>query len=123
MKIENGEFRISETMDNSETLFLDALVQISFKTADKGKIRWRRGFVSVFAIDLATYNPLGLPTTILEMLRVLKKNTVYKSTPLSFSRAFGGYLPERFGVLIENRCGVDIELLRNPIKGLQNEIR
>lgn len=120
MNIKNGEFRISQTIDNSETLFLDALIQISIKTADKGKIRWKRGFVSFFAIDLATYNPLGLPTTILEMLRVLKKDTVYKSTPLSFSRAFGGYLPERFGVLIENRCGIDIELLPSPIKGLDN---
>jgi hypothetical protein len=104
--------RNSPVIDNSETLFLDASIVLNLKTAASGRIRRKRGEVRIWAFSGEEPPVDNMELRILGFVSVTRKETVYTTSPVSVANTFGGFVPERWGIVIENDCGVDIELLR-----------
>jgi hypothetical protein len=111
--------RQSTEVDNSSNLFLDALLSVvlvsasssvsstgvanifAFGTADGGTNRTEGAGASDASITLA--DPSNL--LFVGSVSIVANSTTYKAGPFSIAKAFGGVLPERWGVVIENRSG------------------
>jgi hypothetical protein len=114
----NGQ-RQSTVIDNTSNLFLDALVQIQIKSAAASTSA--TGYVNIYAFATAdggtTYgdNAGGSDAAItltsppnmrlIGVLNVVANSTTYKSNPMSVAAAFGGILPDHWGIVIENKTG------------------
>lgn len=113
-----GSARSAAAVDNSSNLFLDALVQIQIKSGGSGTAS--TGYVNVYAygtVDGGTTYAEGAgtdasitltsPTNVklIGRLNVVANSTTYKSEPFSVAAAFGGVLPDHWGIIIENQSG------------------
>jgi len=115
--------RASTALDNSSNLFLDALVQISIATNSSGTSS--TGTVRVYAYgsadggttysDSATGTDAGITLTVppnarlIGILNTVANSTTYESHPMSVASAFGGVLPEDWGIIIENQSGAALD--------------
>lgn len=115
----NNGARASTAIDNTTNLFLDALVQVQIKSGGSGTTT--TGYVNVYAYGTAdggtTYAEgatgsdasltLTSPTNLrlIGVLNVVANSTTYKSEPMSVAAAFGGVLPDHWGIVIENKTG------------------
>ena len=111
----------STVVDNTTNLYLDALVQISaLKTGASGTSA--NGYANVYAygtVDAAdSLYPEGITGTdgvitltvptnlrLIGTLNAVVNATTYTSEPMSVAAAFGGVLPEKWGIVIENQTG------------------
>ena len=112
----NNGARESTVIDNSSNLFL---VQLKIKSGGSGTSA--TGFVNVYAYATAdggtTYGEgatgsdaaitLTSPTNLrlIGVMNIVANATTYKSNAFSVAAAFGGVLPEKWGIVIENKTG------------------
>jgi hypothetical protein len=115
----NSSSRASTVVDNSSNLFLDALVSLNIKTGASGTAS--TGYVSVYAYGTsdggtnytegATGSDAAItlvsPTNLvlIGLINCVANATTYKSGPMSVARAFGGVLPEKWGLVVTNSTG------------------
>lgn len=115
----NTSARQSTEIDNSSNLFRDALVSVKVKSGASGTAT--TGIVNVYAYATtdggttrtenagasdAAITLTSPPNAILiGVIAVVANATTYYGGPFSVARAFGGVLPEKWGIIIENRCG------------------
>lgn len=115
----NNGARECTAVDDSSTLYFDELVQFIIKTGGSGTSA--TGYVQVYAYGSAdggtTYGDnvtgtdanitLNSPTNLrpIGRINVAANATTYKSDPMSVAAAFRGVLPEKWGVVIENKTG------------------
>ena len=127
--------RASAFVDNATNLYVDALVSIRF-TLNATGTTGDHGCVNVYAYaseDGTTYGPSGgpsakeaidgtnkaivvnfspAPSTLwglrigLVQIQTGAAGVVYVSPPFAVAQAFGGVLPRRWGIVVENRCGI-----------------
>lgn len=134
----NGNARSSLAIDNTTNLFLDALVQLKIKS---GSGVSSTGYVNVYAYGTAdggTDYPEGAGTDtgvtltsppnvrLIGVLNVVASTTSYVSEPMSVAAAFGGVLPDHWGIAIENQSGAAFDATEgNHLKvyqGLQAQV-
>lgn len=112
--------RESTVVSNAANLFLDAHVSCKFKPQNSGSITapsviyvWAYASIDggTTYTDTATgtdaactiNNPNQL--RLLGVVNVAAINTTYKAGPWSVAQAFGGKVPQRWGVIVVNDCG------------------
>lgn len=114
----NGQ-RESTVIDNTTNLFLDALVQLKIKSPAASTSS--TGYVNVYAYgtsddgtnygDGATGTDAAITLTsppnlrLIGVINIVANATTYKSNPMSVAAAFGGILPAKWGIVIENKTG------------------
>lgn len=119
----NGSARESTVIDNTSTKHLDALVQLKIKTNAAGTSA--TGYVVVYAYgtadggtnygDGATGTDAAITLTsppnvqVIGIINCVANATTYKSNPMSVRRAFGGTLPDKWGIIIENKTGAALD--------------
>lgn len=113
--------RESNTVDNTANLFLDALVQVKVKigattpTNDKSVYVYAWGVIDpttpqypdvVTGADAAI--TLNAPTQLrlIGVINTTTASTSYTSEPMSVATAFGGVLPQKWGIVILNSAAV-----------------
>lgn len=115
----NDAARESTVVDNSTNVFLDALVTLKVKSGASGTST--TGYVAVYAYgtsdggttygDTATGSDAAITLTsptnlrLIGMINVVANATTYKSNPMSVASAFGGALPEKWGIVVVNKSG------------------
>jgi hypothetical protein len=112
--------RESTVIDNTSNVFLDALVTGKIKPQNSGSIIapsavyvWAYGTTdngttypdtvtgSDAAITMNSPNQLRL----LGVINVIAINTTYIGGPWSVASCFGGRLPQKWGIVVQNDCG------------------
>lgn len=111
--------RASTVIDNSVNLYLDALLQLTTKSGASGVSA--TGYISVYGYGSAdggtTYgegitgtdanvtltNPNNLP--FITSFNMVAAATVYSIPALAIARAFGGILPQKWGIVVVNNSG------------------
>lgn len=136
----NGSARASTAIDNSANLFLDALVQMKIKTG--GASTTAVGVVNVYAYgtsDGGTTYPeanggtdgavtLVVPTNLrlIGQINCVANATTYTSEPMSVAQAFGGILPQLWGIVVVNNTGGTLDATEgNHLKiyqGVQQQV-
>lgn len=114
--------RASATVDNSTNCFLDALVQVTIATNIAADSTGDKA-VHVYAYGTAdngtTYSgnasgsdaAFGTDPQQLNNCRLIgvvyapTQNKIYQSDPMSIASAFGGVLPQRWGIIVHNKTG------------------
>ena len=108
--------RGSTAISNTSNLFADVLVQVQVRTNSASTAS--TGYVNIYAYatSASTY-PGGLSgtdgaysgpaanLTPIGRLSTTSNGTTYTSNPLSVAAAFGGNLPESWGIVVENQSG------------------
>lgn len=113
--------RESTAIDNGTNLYLDALVQGYIKTQNSGTISdpkvvlvWAYGTAdatggaypdAVTGTDAAITMNSPNQLRLLGAINVAAINTTYKGGPWSVAACFGGRLPEKWGIVVQNDCG------------------
>ncbi len=119
----NNSQRSSDSVDNTSNVFLDALVMVKVKTG--GSSVAGTGTVNVYAygtVDNGTTFTDALAGTNSAATLSTPPNTpllgvIVASTngiscvggPFSVSQAFGGVLPAKWGIVIENKTGAVLD--------------
>jgi len=109
----------SLAIDNTSNLFLDAFVQLKIKTASSAVAA--TGSINVYAYGTADggsdYSDAVTGTNAsqtltsppnLRLIGVINANvvsTTYVGGPFSVAAAFGGVLPDHWGIVVENKTG------------------
>lgn len=115
--------RQSAAIDNTGNLFLDALVQIKVKAAASGTSA--TGYVNVYAYgtadagsdysDGASGSDASITLTnppnmrLIGVINVVANSATYVSPPFSVAAAFGGVLPDHWGIVVENLTGAALD--------------
>jgi hypothetical protein len=115
----NNSARQSTEIDNSTNLFLDALVFLNI--ASPSASTSTTGFVNVYAYgtvdggtnrtenagasDAAITLTVPANARLIGVINVVANSTTYKAGPFSVAAAFGGVLPEKWGIIVENKTG------------------
>lgn len=115
----NGSSRASTAVDNTTNLFLDALVSLNIKSGASGTAA--TGYVAVYAYGTsdggsnytegATGSDAALTLTsptnlkLIGLINVVANATTYKAGPFSVAQAFGGQLPDHWGIVVTNSTG------------------
>lgn len=118
----NGQ-RQSTAVDNTSNVFQDALVFVKTKSNAAGTSA--TGTVNVYAYGTAdggtTYSDgaSGTDGTItltappnmqlIGIINVVANAVTYEGGPFSVARAFGGVLPDHWGIVIENKTGATLD--------------
>ncbi len=118
----NGQ-RQSTAIDNSSNDFLDALVVLKIKTAASAVST--TGVVNVYAYgtsdggtnytDGATGTDGSITLTsppnmrLIGVLNCVAVSTTYTGGPFSVAAAFGGTLPDHWGIVVENKTGAALD--------------
>lgn len=113
--------RESTMIDNATDLFLDVLIAAKFKTQNSGSISdpkcvyvWAYGSAddgttygdTVTGSDAAvTLNGPPNNLRLVGVVNVAAINTTYKGGPWSLAAAFGGRVPKKWGIVVQNDCG------------------
>lgn len=115
-----GSARESTVVDNTSNLYPSALVYIAVKV---GTVAAPKA-VNIYAYgsedgtnytDPATGSDAGItiaaPTNLrpLGSIATLTNSGTYKSHPMAVEAAFGGWLPRKWGVVIENQSGANLD--------------
>jgi hypothetical protein len=118
----NGQ-RGSTAIDNTSNLFLDALVEVKVKSAASSTSA--NGYVNVYAYGTAdggtNYSDgitgsdsnatLTVPPNVVLIgrINVVANSATYIGGPFSVASAFGGVLPDHWGIVIENKTGATLD--------------
>jgi hypothetical protein len=111
--------RASTAVDNSTNLFEDALVEVTIVTGSTGTSA--SGYVNIYAAgsvdggttygDGATGSDAAVTLTVppnarlIGTLNCVANSTTYKSVPISVAAGFGGFLPQKWVIIISNQTG------------------
>ncbi len=111
--------RESNSVDNTTKLYLDVLLMLKIKTG-AGALSGDQ-VVNIYAagtVDGGTTWPdtvtgsdanitLNSPTQLklIGSIQVAASATTYKSEPMSVAAAFGGILPQKWSIVVENKTG------------------
>jgi hypothetical protein len=117
--LSNASSQQSDAIDNTSNLFLDALVQLVIKSASSGVSGG--GFVKVYAYATAdggthytdgasgsngAFTPTVPPNArCIGTINIVANSTTYVGGPFSVAAAFGGVLPDHWGIIVENDTG------------------
>lgn len=111
---------MSAVIDNSANLYLDALVKIDLTQNTGAAASDKACYVYVYGVIASGEYPdavtgsegtftINSPTQ-LKLIGVIsmptQSATSYKSEPMSVAAAFGGQLPERWGIVVVNAVGM-----------------
>ncbi len=114
----NNSARSSAAVDNTSNLFLDVLVMLQIKSGASSTAS--TGAVNVYAygtVDGGTTYTEGAGTDagitltvppnarLIGVINVVANATTYKAGPFSVAAAFGGVLPDHWGIIVENKTG------------------
>ncbi len=118
----NGQ-RQSTVIDNSSNLFLDALVVVTVKSAAASTSS--TGYVNIYAygtVDGGTSYTDGATGTdgtitltappnmrLIGVISVVANSTTYIGGPFSVAAAFGGILPQKWGIVVENKSAATLD--------------
>jgi hypothetical protein len=113
----NNSQRQSTAVDNTSNLYLDALVFLQIKSAASGPAAGNS--VNVYAYGSvdggATYGDtvtgtdgsvtLTIPPNLrlIGVMNMVATSTTYQAGPFSVAAAFGGVLPAKWGIVVENK--------------------
>lgn len=119
----NNAQQQSTAIDNTTNLFIDALVMVKIKTAAASTST--SGIVNVYAYgtsDGGTDYTDGASGTngsitltnppnarLLGIINANANSTTYTSGPFSVAAAFGGVLPDHWGIVVENKTGATLD--------------
>jgi hypothetical protein len=118
----NSGARSSTVVDNSSNRFVDVLIQLKVKSASSSTSA--TGTVNIYAygtVDGGTSYPEGagtdtgitltVPTNLrlVGVINVVANSTTYISSPMSVAGAFGGVLPDHWGIVLENKTGAALD--------------
>lgn len=119
----NGNARESASQSNTSALYLDVLFMLKIKTG-AGALSGDQ-LVNIYAagsVDAGTTWPdtvtgadaaitLNSPTQLklIGSIQVAATSTTYKSEPMSIAAAFGGILPEKWSIIVENKTGATLD--------------
>lgn len=119
----NSGQRGSTAVDNTVNLFLDALVQVQVKTNAAGTSA--TGTVNIYAYGTADGGTVysdgvtGVDGAVtlssppnMRLIGVINANAnavTYDSPPFSVAAAFGGILPDHWGIVVENLTGAALD--------------
>lgn len=122
----NNSQRESDNVDNTSNLYLDTLVMVKVKTGGPGATSVvSTGVVNVYAYgtsdggttysDTATgvnaaitlTNPPNVP--LIGVINTVASVVTYKGGPFSVAQAFGGVLPAKWGIVVENKSGAALD--------------
>lgn len=121
----NNAAQSSLAIDNTSALFLEILVNVKVKSNAASTAT--TGYVNVYAYGTAdggtTYGggetnmgtnaavTLTSPPNLrlIGVINVVANATVYNSGPLSVAAAFGGVLPDHWGIVVENKSGAALD--------------
>lgn len=119
----NGGARQSTEIDNTSDGFFDALVVLKIKTGAAGVSA--TGYVNVYAygtVDNGTTRTenagasdaaitLTAPPNakLIGVMNAVANATTYVGGPFAASLGFGGKLPEKWGIIIENKTGAALD--------------
>lgn len=111
------------TAVNNSNLALDALVQVKFKTNAAGTVN--TGYLAVYAYgsvnggtdytDGATGVDGGFTATqppnikLVAIVNAVANATTYVGGPFSIAAAFGGVMPDHWGIIVENQTGAALD--------------
>ena len=111
--------RQSNVIDNTSNKYLDYLVSVKlasttgtiasekacyvYVVADNGNGEYTEGASTADSVITLTSPSNAIRVG---MVNVPAANTVYRSGPFSIAAAFGGMLPPKFAIVIENRTGL-----------------
>lgn len=112
--------RQSVNVDNSATLYVDAMVDVTVKLAAGSPSGDRAIYVFAYGSedgsnygDNASGSDAALTMRVPTNLRPLgiintpdSGGLTYKSGPMSLAAAFGGIVPRRWGIVVQNRSGL-----------------
>jgi len=118
----NGQ-RQSAAVDNTSNVFLDALVFLKVKTNASGTTS--TGFVTIYAYGTVdggtTYSDgasgsdasitLTSPPNVkpIGVVNCVANSTTYYGGPFSVANAFGGVLPDHWGIIVENKTNAALD--------------
>lgn len=119
----NSSARQSTIVNNETDLFLDALVSVKVKSNAAGTSATGAVLVYAFgtvdggttytegagAVDAAITLVSPSNLRLIGVANVVANATTYVAGPMSIASAFGGTLPARWGVVIENRSGAALD--------------
>lgn len=129
----------SAKQTNASALYDDVLVQVTLKTQNSGSVSAPScAFIwAVASVDNSTWpdaytgsegtftaqDANGFLFALLDTIAIGAINTSYGLVPLSLAQAFGGTLPEYWGLVIRNACGTAFASSGNAvaIQGVQGE--
>jgi len=119
----SGSSRESTAVNNTSDLFLDVLVQLQIKSGASGTAT--TGYVNIYAYGTcdsgttytegATGSDAGITLTSPTNLRLIGRINVvanaitYKGSPMSVAAAFGGSMPRKWGIVVENQSGGSLD--------------
>lgn len=119
----NGSARQSNVVDNSSDGFLDVLISFNMKTAASSTSA--TGYVNIYAFGTtdggANYTEnagasdaaitLVSPTNLkfIGQANLVANSTTYKMGPFSLAAAFGGQVPQKWGVVVQNNTGAALD--------------
>lgn len=111
--------RQSTAVDNSSNKFLDALVFVKVKSGSTGTSA--AGYVDIYAYGTAdggtTYSDACTGTDgsftstvppnlrLIGRINVVADSVTYDGGPFSVAAAFGGVLPDHWGIVVDNQSG------------------
>jgi len=131
----NSSARSSTAVDNTTNLYADVLVQVQIKTAAASTSS--TGYVNIYVYSSAdagtTYTEgagtdAGVTLTsppnarVLGVLNCVANATTYKSHTWSVASAFGGVMPDHWGIIIENKTGAALDATEGNHKKLMTGI-
>jgi hypothetical protein len=115
----NNAARSSAAVDNSANKFLDALIMPTIVTGASGTSA--SGYVNVYAYgsvnggssfggesagtDAAVTLTSPPNTRLIGVVNCVANSTTYRGPIMNVAAAFGGILPERWGIILENKTG------------------
>ena len=118
----NTSARQSTAIDNSTNLYIDALVNVTIVSAASSTSS--TGYVAIYAVGTvdggSTYGEgagssdaaitLTVPTNakLIGILNVVANSTTYHSNPFSVAAAFGGVLPQKWVIIVQNESGATL---------------
>lgn len=122
----------SAVVDNTSDLYVDALVQVVIDFAntapanDKGVYVYAYGGINATytnpasgtegAITVVSHDANPMAFKLIGFLPYTTQDEVAESQPFSVAAAFGGVLPEKWGIVIINRSGAAFAASGNSVK-------
>ena len=119
----NTDARASTSVDNSSNTFLDALVFLKIKSASSSVSA--AGYANVYAYGSADggttfsdgvtgtdagFTPTNPPNLrLIGVINMVADSTTYEGGPFSVASAFGGVLPEEWGIVVMNESGASFD--------------
>lgn len=120
----DGAARESTAIDNSSNLYADAHVRVSVKVGTVANEK--RVLVYAYGSEDGSLYPdtitgsdaavtLETPTVIrlADVIAVPTSSKTYESDVISIARLYGGKLPRKWGILVQNRSGAALDASGN----------